>query len=192
MKVKYLIIGGVSFIIQGLTNTTKEIDLYVAGDEENLERIIYAFSQLGIISETNITKENLKNKDFFRILTPIKINLFFKLHGFSSFDKTLDYRNRINGFNVLSIEGSIISYSQIHTMRSRYILQILKDYQFYLKKGLQSANFYENTFLVPDGYHITDIQTIHRWESNQRRPVRSRLSDGIKSKALPLEKVPIA
>lgn len=186
-KVKYMLIGNISFIMQGLVTTAKEIDIIIKNENENLENLLLAFYELGLCNKENLKLDLLKNKEIYRIHSPVKINIFLGLPGKLTFKNISKHKKSIRGFKCLSLDGSIALYSQISTMRTRYLLQILKDFQEFNKNGFPKISDYDSTFMVPDGYSITDIETIKKWNENKRKSFKTRLSEGINVNNLKLE-----
>ena len=65
-KVRYLVVGGVAGVLYGNPRFTKDLDVWVDADEENLEKIVKCFKRLNFIPRSPVEPKDfisLKNRD---------------------------------------------------------------------------------------------------------------------------------
>lgn len=103
-KVKYLLLGGWAVGIYGHPRATKDIDLIVGIDDENLDRLMMALREFGAPS---IDFANFKEKgNVFRMgRPPVQIDIINEASGIK-FDESYQKRKVIN---VQGVEISLIS-----------------------------------------------------------------------------------
>ena len=103
-KVKYLLLGGWAVGIYGHPRATKDIDLIVGIDDENLDRLVMALREFGA---PPIDFANFKEKgNVFRMgRPPVQIDIINEASGIR-FDESYQKRKVIN---VQGVEISLIS-----------------------------------------------------------------------------------
>jgi hypothetical protein len=83
--VKYLVAGGFAAILHGLPRTTVDIDIFVESSRENVEKLLKALSNIGFGIAKEIKPEEILNKHVFLFADQVRIEIFIKLWGVSSF-----------------------------------------------------------------------------------------------------------
>lgn len=94
-KVKYLIIGAYAVAFYAKPRYTKDMDILIEPEEENVRKILTVLSEFGF-GDLNISSEDLTQEGNIMQLgyEPIRIDLHTKLKGFS-FDEV--WENRVKG-----------------------------------------------------------------------------------------------
>ena len=62
-KVKYLVAGGVAAILYGSPRLTKDLDLFVDSEEENMQKVVAAFKALRFIPRVPVAMEAFISKE---------------------------------------------------------------------------------------------------------------------------------
>ena len=68
----------------------------------------------------------------------------------------------------MNLKGIIKSKKSANRPKDRAILQLLIDFDKYKNESVSYKQTDNNMFFVPSGYEIADIQTLVRWELNEK------------------------
>lgn len=81
-KVKFVLVGGLAVVVHGVYRTTKDMDIFFEGSEDNSKRVLEAINVFGFES-LNLTIEDLMDKNGYIQLgnEPVRIDLFNSLPG---------------------------------------------------------------------------------------------------------------
>lgn len=104
--VEYALIGGYALALQGIVRLTEDVDILVEPTAENAQRWVRALSQLpdGAAREL-IGDETLHREPYaIRINDEFTVDVMNSASGFTWQDM-LPFRRRIEGINVVSLEG---------------------------------------------------------------------------------------
>lgn len=81
-KVRYLLIGGYAVILNGYVRNTTDLDLAVAPDLDNAERLVTALSEFGFAAENLSTALFTKPRSLVRMgREPLKVEIINYLEG---------------------------------------------------------------------------------------------------------------
>lgn len=81
-KAKFVLVGGLAVVVHGVYRTTKDMDIFFEGNEDNSKKVLEAINMFGFES-LNLTIEDLMDRDGYIQLgnEPIRIDLFNSLPG---------------------------------------------------------------------------------------------------------------
>lgn len=177
--VEYMIVGGASAIIQGFNSVTQDIDLYLDKTEENKENLKKALKKLGFkLSKKDV--ENIdKAKDFIQFNKPFELDIMFSPDGFENYAEAKKYKIIKDKYPLMNLKGIIKSKKSANRPKDRAVLQLLIDFDKYKKENIAYRQTEGNMFFVPHGYKVADIQTLVRWELNEKRNIKKLLKKGL-------------
>lgn len=125
-KVRYLIVGGLAFIFHAKPRYTKDIDIWVDSDPENMESVNKALSEFGspyLISLPVNIKEILQLG-----IAPNRIDILFNIQGLS-FDKVWGKKIRSTYGEVITnwidIDSLILAKQSIDSPRHKEDVRVL-------------------------------------------------------------------
>jgi hypothetical protein len=104
--VEYALIGGYALALQGIVRLTEDVDILVEPTRENARRWVLALSQLpdGAAKEL-IGDDTLHEEPYaIRINDEFTVDVMNSASGFT-WAQLLPYRRRLDGVNLLSLEG---------------------------------------------------------------------------------------
>jgi hypothetical protein len=104
--VEYALIGGYALALQGIVRLTEDVDILVEPTIENARRWVRALSKLpdGAAKEL-IGDDTLHDEPYaIRINDEFTVDVMNSASGFT-WSQLLPYRRRVEGINVLSLEG---------------------------------------------------------------------------------------
>lgn len=183
LGIEYMVIGGGSALLQGMDNVTQDIDIYPRNDKDNKEKIIEALGILGFELTPKEIEEIRKGKDFIQYEEPFSLDLVFAPDGFESYDDAVRYKIEKDGMPCMSIEGIIRSKRAANRPKDRIAIPALIDFNHFLKKK-ESIRKKDNLFEIPEGYLISENQTLFRWSQNQKRSLTDKISRGIRRRSM--------
>jgi hypothetical protein len=104
--VEYAIIGGYALAMQGIVRLTEDVDVLVEPSLENSRRWVRALSKLPDGAAKELAGDETLHEEPYaiRINDEFTIDVMNSASGFTWQD-LLPYRKRIDGINVLSLEG---------------------------------------------------------------------------------------
>jgi hypothetical protein len=107
--VEYALIGGYALALQGIVRLTEDIDILVEPTPENAERWVRALSDL----PDGAAKELIGDATLHQEPYAIRINDEFTIDVMNSasgrgWSELVKYRTRIEGVNVISLEGILL------------------------------------------------------------------------------------
>lgn len=177
--VEYMIVGGASAIMQGFNSVTQDIDLYLDKTEENKENLKKALKKLGFkLSKKDV--ENIdKAKDFIQFNKPFELDIMFSPDGFKNYAEAKKYKIIKDKYPLMNLKGIIKSKKSANRPKDRAVLQLLIDFDKYKKENIAYRQTEGNMFFVPHGYKVADIQTLVRWELNEKRNIKKLLKKGL-------------
>ena len=81
-KAKFVLVGGLAVVIHGHFRTTKDMDIFYEGSEENGKKILEGINEFGF-SYLRLTMEDILDKNGYIKLghQPVRIDLFCDLPG---------------------------------------------------------------------------------------------------------------
>jgi hypothetical protein len=104
--VEYALIGGYALAIQGIVRTTEDVDILVEPTLENARRWVSALSKLPdgaakeLVGDDTLHEENYA----IRVNDEFTIDVMNSASGLT-WSELLPYRTRVDGINVVSLEG---------------------------------------------------------------------------------------
>ena len=177
--IEYMIVGGASAIMQGFNSVTQDIDLFLDKTEENKENLKKALKKLGFkLSKKDV--ENIdKAKDFIQFNVPFELDIMFSPDGFENYAEAKKYKIIKDKYPLMNLKGIIKSKKSANRPKDRAVLQLLIDFDKYKNESVSYKQTDDNMFFVPNGYEIADIQTLVRWELNEKRTIKTLLKKGL-------------
>jgi hypothetical protein len=134
--VRYLFIGKSGAILQGFSDTTQDVDLYVEKHRANCEKVIAALLELGFQLTDSQRAEILRGKDFIDLRDgPFDIDLVFAPDGIERFEDAWDRHVDQHGFPVAHIDDIIASKRAANRQKDRESLPRLLSFREWLKKN---------------------------------------------------------
>ena len=104
--VEYALIGGYALALQGIVRLTEDVDILVEPTLENARRWVRALSKLPDGAAKELLGDDTLHEELYaiRINDEFTVDILNSASGFSWRD-LLPYRTRIEGINVVSLEG---------------------------------------------------------------------------------------
>ena len=104
--VEYALIGGYALAFQGIVRLTEDVDILVEPTVENARRWVRALSHLPDGAAKELIGDDTLHEELYaiRINDEFTVDVMNSASGFSWTD-LVPYRKRIEGMNVLSLEG---------------------------------------------------------------------------------------
>jgi len=110
--VRYLLIGGFAVGFYGYPRTTNDIDIFIASDEENAQRLIKALADFAFPHDTLSTEIFTEPNSLVKLgIAPVKIEILNFASGLE-FEKA--YENRIIG-EFEGVEVSMVGLDDLKT-----------------------------------------------------------------------------
>ncbi len=105
-RVEYALIGGYALALQGIVRLTEDVDILVEPSVENARRWVRALSNLPDGAAKELIGDDSLHEEFYaiRINDEFTVDVMNSASGFS-WQELLPYRKRVEGINVLSLEG---------------------------------------------------------------------------------------
>ena len=107
--VEYALIGGYALALQGIVRLTEDVDILVEPSIDNARRWVRALSRLPdgaakeLVGDDTLHEENYA----IRINDEFTVDVMNSASGFT-WQQLLPYRRRIEGINVVSLEGLLL------------------------------------------------------------------------------------
>jgi hypothetical protein len=104
--VEYALIGGYALALQGIVRLTEDVDILVEPTLENTRRWVRALSELPDGAAKELAGDDTLHEEFYaiRINDEFTVDVMNSASGLTWQD-LLPYRTRIDGINVVSLEG---------------------------------------------------------------------------------------
>jgi hypothetical protein len=104
--VEYALIGGYALALQGIVRLTEDVDVLVEPTLENARRWVRALSNLPDGAARELAGDDTLHEEFYaiRINDEFTVDVMNSASGFT-WQELVPYRKRIDGINVLSLEG---------------------------------------------------------------------------------------
>lgn len=104
--VEYALIGGYALALQGIVRLTEDVDILVEPTLENARRWVRALSKLPDGAAKELEGDDTLHKELYaiRINDEFTVDVMNSASGLG-WEELLPYRRRIEGINVLSLEG---------------------------------------------------------------------------------------
>lgn len=104
--VEYALIGGYALALQGIVRLTEDVDILVEPTLENSRRWVRALSKLPDGAARELVGDDTLHRELYaiRINDEFTVDVMNSASGFSWKDM-LPFRKRIDGINVVSLEG---------------------------------------------------------------------------------------
>lgn len=104
--VEYALIGGYALALQGIVRLTEDVDILVEPTAENARRWVRALSALPDGAAKELAGDETLHEEPYaiRINDEFTVDVLNSASGFT-WQELLPYRTRIEGVNVLSLEG---------------------------------------------------------------------------------------
>jgi hypothetical protein len=104
--VEYALIGGYALALQGIVRLTEDVDILVEPTLENARRWVRALSRLPDGAARELDGDDTLHEELYaiRINDEFTVDVMNSASGFT-WRELVPYRTRIEGMNVLSLEG---------------------------------------------------------------------------------------
>lgn len=104
--VEYALIGGYALALQGIVRLTEDVDILVEPTAENAARWVRALSRLPDGAARELIGDDTLHRELYaiRINDEFTVDVMNSASGFTWADM-LPYRTRVEGINVVSLEG---------------------------------------------------------------------------------------
>jgi predicted nucleotidyltransferase len=110
-EVRYLLIGGFAVGLYGHPRTTNDIDIFVAGDEENARRLVKALTEFAFPANSISTKLFTEPNSLVEIgVAPVKIEIL-------NFASGLEFEKAYSSRNFGMIEGVKVSMVSLEDLK---------------------------------------------------------------------------
>lgn len=133
--VNYLFFGKSGAVLLGYSDTTQDVDLFVAKDGENCARLVAALAELGFPLSDQQAEEVRQGKDFVQLRNgPFDLDVIFAPDGIERFEDAWNRRVEVHGFPVCNIDDIIASKEAANRQRDRESLPRLLQFREWLKR----------------------------------------------------------
>lgn len=133
--VNYLFFGKSGAILLGYSDTTQDVDLFVAKDAENCARLAAALAELGFPLTDQQAEEVRRGKDFVQLRNgPFDLDVIFAPDGIERFEDAWQRRVEVHGFPVCNLDDIIASKEAANRQRDRESLPRLLQFREWLKR----------------------------------------------------------
>ncbi len=107
--VEYALIGGYALALQGIVRLTEDVDVLVEPTIENARRWVRALSKLPDGAAKELAGDDTLHAELYaiRINDEFTVDVLNSASGFT-WEQLLPYRRRIEGINVVSLEGLLL------------------------------------------------------------------------------------
>ena len=107
--VEYAVIGGYALAFQGIVRLTEDVDILVEPTIENARRWVRALSKLPDGAAKELAGDDTLHAELYaiRINDVFTVDVMNSASGFT-WEQLLPYRRRIEGINVVSLEGLLL------------------------------------------------------------------------------------
>lgn len=107
--VEYALIGGYALALQGIVRLTEDVDVLVEPSLENSRRWVRALSKLPDGAARELEGDDTLHEELYaiRINDEFTVDVMNSASGYS-WQQLLPYRKRLEGINVLSLEGLLL------------------------------------------------------------------------------------
>jgi hypothetical protein len=104
--VEYALIGGYALALHGIVRLTEDVDILVEPSLENARRWVRALSKLPDGAAKELVGDDTLHEELYaiRINDEFTVDVMNSASGFT-WQELLPYRKRVEGINVLSLEG---------------------------------------------------------------------------------------
>lgn len=104
--VEYALIGGYALALQGIVRLTEDVDIFVEPSVDNARRWVRALAKLPDSAADELRGDDTLHEEPYaiRINDEFTVDVMNSASGFS-WQEMLPYRTRVDGINVLSLEG---------------------------------------------------------------------------------------
>lgn len=111
-KVRYLVIGGMAVNYYGVIRTTKDIDIFVEANHDNIANLLSAMEKAGFETALEVTPEKMMNVDVTVFQDVIRVDIMTSVSGINF--ATAWNRKKIiaigrNKINLIDIDDLITS-----------------------------------------------------------------------------------
>jgi len=105
-RVEYALIGGYALALQGIVRLTEDVDILVEPTVDNARRWVRALSKLPDGAAKELIGDDTLHEELYaiRINDEFTVDVLNSASGFT-WEQLLPYRKRVEGINVLSLEG---------------------------------------------------------------------------------------
>ncbi|HRG96689.1 MAG TPA: hypothetical protein PLR99_10590 [Polyangiaceae bacterium] len=109
---EYALIGGYALALQGIVRLTEDVDILVEPTAENAARWVRALSQLPDGAALELAGDSTVHEEPYaiRVNDEFTIDVMNSASGYT-WAELLPYRRRIDGINVVSLEGLLLMKS---------------------------------------------------------------------------------
>jgi len=127
-KIKYLVVGGYAVAFHGVVRPTKDLDVWIALDPSNLDRVIVALEKFGFAQGSINHGMFLGKESIFRMgFPPNRLELFTRIIGVG-FDECYARRQIVNhdGIDISVISLNDLIVAKTATARAQDLADVAK------------------------------------------------------------------
>ena len=127
---RFVLVGGLAVLIHGHFRTTKDMDIFYEGSEENASKILKSINEFGF-GYLNLTLNDVLDKNGYIKLgrEPVRIDLFCELPGVS-FDEvyahSVDYKDEDVTIKVIHVNHLIDNKLEVGRLQDLADVKMLK------------------------------------------------------------------
>ena len=117
MEAKFVLVGGLAVIVHGHFRTTKDMDIFYEGSEENGKKILEGINEFGF-AYLNLNMDDILDKNGYIKLgnQPVRIDLFCDLPGVSFeevYRDSIDYKEENLHLKVIHVNHLIENKTKV-------------------------------------------------------------------------------
>ena len=128
-EVRYLVVGGVACVLNGVVRTTEDVDILVDARPENLRRLLAALEQVGEGYARELRIEDFTDEEgAVRLVEDFPIDIFTRMGGRSHADMLVFQRLHAGPHPIpyVSAEGLILLKSGSHRPQDKLDVEALR------------------------------------------------------------------
>ena len=130
--VEYLVIGKMAAILQGFSDTTQDVDIFVENVPDNNARLLEALSELGFELEEELIDTIRRGDDWVQLRGPVDIDIVFAPDGIERYEDARNRARQIDGHPVCALDDVIKSKEAADRRKDRESLPRLRNFKIFI------------------------------------------------------------
>ena len=132
--VEYLVIGKMAAILQGFSDTTQDVDIFVENVPDNNARLLKALSELGFELEEELINTIQRGDDWVQLRGPVDIDIVFAPDGIERYEDARNRARQIDGHPVCALDDVIKSKEAADRRKDRESLPRLRNFKIFIEQ----------------------------------------------------------
>lgn len=132
--VEYLVIGKMAAILQGFSDTTQDVDIFVENVPDNNARLLKALGELGFELEEELIDTIRRGDDWVQLRGPVDIDIVFAPDGIERYEDARNRARQIDGHPVCALDDVIKSKEAADRRKDRESLPRLRNFKIFIEQ----------------------------------------------------------